>query len=93
MRGLEWGRLYEEYHGKSYDPKAMASCPYAGIIEYLGKEDVKTMGIPGAKITHIWTDDPADAPLVAAASLIPNVVDKPEDVIGKGDAVMVASGS
>jgi hypothetical protein len=24
MRGLEWGRLYEEYHGKSYDPKTMS---------------------------------------------------------------------
>lgn len=23
MRGLEWGRLYELYHGKSYDPKKM----------------------------------------------------------------------
>jgi hypothetical protein len=25
MRGLEWGRLYEEYHGKSYDPKKMSN--------------------------------------------------------------------
>ncbi len=24
MRGLEWGRLYEEYHGKSYDPKKIS---------------------------------------------------------------------
>jgi hypothetical protein len=24
MRGIEWGRLYEEYHGKSYDPKKMS---------------------------------------------------------------------
>jgi hypothetical protein len=24
MKGLEWGRLYEEYHGKSYDPKKMS---------------------------------------------------------------------
>ncbi len=24
MRGLEWGRLYEMYHGKSYDPKKMS---------------------------------------------------------------------
>lgn len=24
MRGLEWGRLYAEHHGKSYDPKKMA---------------------------------------------------------------------
>jgi hypothetical protein len=23
MKGLEWGRLYEEHHGKSYDPKKM----------------------------------------------------------------------
>jgi len=24
MRGLEWGRLYEEFHGKSYDPKKLS---------------------------------------------------------------------
>jgi 5-methylcytosine-specific restriction endonuclease McrA len=24
MRGLEWGRLYEEYHKKSYDPKKVS---------------------------------------------------------------------
>ncbi|MDQ1250515.1 MAG: hypothetical protein QG597_4894 [Actinomycetota bacterium] len=25
MRGLEWGRLYEEHHGKSYNPTTMAT--------------------------------------------------------------------
>lgn len=25
MRGLDWGRLYEEHHGKSYDPKKISS--------------------------------------------------------------------
>lgn len=25
MKGLEWGRLYETYHGKSYDPKKMSA--------------------------------------------------------------------
>lgn len=24
MKGLEWGRLYEKYHGKSFDPKKMS---------------------------------------------------------------------
>ena len=24
MKGLEWGRLYEEYHGQSYDPKKLS---------------------------------------------------------------------
>ena len=56
MRGLEWGRLYELYHGKSYDPKKMsddvkklAADPYVtsrkGIFEYLlgGSEDKKLL--------------------------------------------------
>ena len=55
-----------------YDPEAMASCPFAGIPEYLDKQPKHTLGIPGAKVTHIWTDDPADAVAVAKASLIPN---------------------
>lgn len=25
MKGLEWGRLYEEHHGKSYDPKKLSN--------------------------------------------------------------------
>lgn len=74
-----------------YNPAEMASCPYAGIPVYLGKEPLETMRIPGARVTHVWTDDPADAPKVSAASLIPNVVTKPEDVIGQVDAVVIAT--
>lgn len=74
-----------------YNPAEMASCPYAGIPVYLGKEPLETMRIPGAHVTHIWTDDPADAPKVSAASLIPNIVVKPEDVIGHVDAVVIAT--
>lgn len=74
-----------------YNPAEMAACPYAGIPVYLGKEPLETMRIPGARVTHIWTDDPADAPKVAAASLIPNVVARPEDVIGQVDAVVIAT--
>jgi hypothetical protein len=56
MRGLEWGRLYELYHGKSYDPKKMSDnvkklaadpCVTSrkGIFEYLlgGSEDKKLL--------------------------------------------------
>ena len=58
MRGLEWGRLYEEYHGKSYGPKKMsddvkklAADPYVtkrkGIFEYLlgGSKDKKLLEV------------------------------------------------
>jgi hypothetical protein len=58
MKGLEWGRLYEEHHGKSYDPKKMsddvkklAADPYVtrrkGIFEYLlgGSVDAKLLEV------------------------------------------------
>ena len=74
-----------------YNPAEMANCPYAGIPVYLGKQALETVRIPGARVTHIWTDDPADAPKVAAASLIEHVVSQPEDVIGQVDAVVIAT--
>lgn len=74
-----------------YDAEAMADCPYAAIPEYLGKEPATSFGHGGARVTHIWTDDPADAVKVARASLIPNVVEQPECVIGHVDAVIVAT--
>ena len=53
MKGLEWGRLYEEHHGKSYDPKKMsydvkklAADDYVtsrkGIFEFLLDGSVET---------------------------------------------------
>ncbi|MBN1642030.1 MAG: Gfo/Idh/MocA family oxidoreductase [Anaerolineae bacterium] len=74
-----------------YDPEVMHECPYPVIDDYLGKEPKGTLQIEGARVTHIWTDDPADARHVARASLIPHVVDRPEDVIGHVDAVIVST--
>ena len=58
MRGLEWGRLYAEHHGKSYDPKKMvdevkklAASDYVenrkGICEFLlgGSVDTKLLNV------------------------------------------------
>lgn len=58
MKGLEWGRLYEEYHGKSYDPKKMSSQVQKlladdyvrnrkGVFEFLlgGSQDTKLLDI------------------------------------------------
>ena len=74
-----------------YDPAEMANCPFAGIPLYLNKEPKATLQIPNARVTHIWTDDPADARHASKASLIPNVVARAEDVIGQVDAVIVAT--
>ena len=74
-----------------YDRDAMAACPFAGIPAYLNKEPSSSFGIAGARVTHVWTDDPKDAAHVAKCSLVPNVVTRAEDVIGQVDAVIVAT--
>ncbi len=58
MRGLEWGRLYETYHGKSFDPKKISEAVrklaaddyvtnHKGIFEYLlgGSTDKKLLAV------------------------------------------------
>ena len=58
MRGLEWGRLYEQYHKKAYDPTKISSeiqklygDPYVknrkGIFEYIlgGSVDTKLLEV------------------------------------------------
>ena len=73
-----------------YDKKAMSDCGYAVISEYLGAAPPGELGIEGADVTHVCCDDPADAEHVARAALIPNIVENPEDVIGRVDAVVIA---
>ena len=73
-----------------FDPQAMAKCPFPTIPEYLSAQDPATMQISDARVTHIWVQDRAQAEAVAAASLIPNIVDKPEDVIGQVDGAFIS---
>ncbi len=74
-----------------YNPEEMAKCPFPVIPQYLAEVPANTMRILGARVTHVWTDDPADAPKVAAASRIANVVARPQDVIGNVDAVILGT--
>jgi len=58
MKGLEWGRLYEEYHSKGYNPKKISESvhrlyadPYVqnrkGVFEYIlgGEKDTKLLNV------------------------------------------------
>jgi hypothetical protein len=74
-----------------YNPEEMAKCPFPVIPQYLAEVPPNTMRILGARVTRVWTDDPADAPKVAAASRIEKVVARPEDVIGQVDAVVIGT--
>ncbi len=75
----------------AYDRAALDACPYPGIRDYIVRQPPETLGIPGARVTHVWTDDPADAEDVARVALIPNIARRPEDVIGHVDAVLIAT--
>lgn len=72
-----------------YDAARMAECGYPVIPQYLGAAPAGELGIDGAEVTHIWCDDPAEADQVARATYIPNVVERPEDVLGQVDAVII----
>ncbi len=74
-----------------YNPDEMAKCPFPVIPQYLAEVPLNTMRILGARVTHVWTDDCADAPKIAASSKIEKVVAKPEDVIGQVDAVIIGT--
>lgn len=72
-----------------YNAEVMAACGYPVIAQYLGAQPPGALGLPGVRVTHVWCDDPAQARQVAQASFVPHVVDRPEDVIGQVDAVII----
>ena len=82
-----WSAIFNGYN----KAKMTAECPFAGIPEYLNKEPEETLRITGTEVTHIYCDDRKDAEHVAECSLIANVVDKAEDMIGHIDAVIIGT--
>jgi len=72
-----------------YNKEAMTECPFPVIPEYLGLQPPEAFGIDGARVTHIWCENRADAEHVARCSKVPQIVDNPKDVIGQVDAVII----
>jgi hypothetical protein len=73
-----------------YDPKAMESCGYPSIPRYLEQRSFPEDQLDGARVTVVWTQDPALSDHIAAAARIPRVVSRLEDMIGQVDAVLLA---
>lgn len=77
-----------------YEKDAMEDCGFPVIPRYLEKQAPETFGIPGAHITCICCtgyEGRERAEHIAKASRIPVVYDKPEEMIGRVDAVIVAT--
>ena len=73
-----------------YDAKAMATCPFPTIPAYLAQRRFPEDAIAGATVTHVWTQDRAISEHIAAAALIPSVVNDPRELLGVVDAVLLA---
>ncbi len=71
-----------------YDQAMMDNCgsPYPPVYLRANRD---TLGIAGAKVTHIWTQDRAISEHCAQACRIDHITGSIEDMIGKVDAVML----
>lgn len=63
-------------------------CPFEIIKQYLKAHHCNREFIPGAQVTHIWTQDRKLSESVARISNITNVVDHAEDMIGHVDGII-----
>ncbi len=73
-----------------YDAIAMADCDFPVIPIYLAKETWPAARIPGARVTHIWTQDTVLSEKIARATHIDVVVDRPQDMLSHIDGVLLA---
>jgi len=75
-----------------YDSQQMRKLTEFPVIgQYLDATPKEQFGVGDAKVTHVWMPDKAEAEFCARCSRIANVVDRPEDVIGQVDAVVIAT--
>ena len=72
-----------------YNAKAMAQCGFGAIPIYL-TANKETLGIDGAEVTHVWTQNRQVSEHIAEAALIGQAMGKKEDMIGQVDAVILA---
>ncbi len=74
-----------------YDREKMENCGYPVIPEYLAKQPPENLGIKGAQVSYVWTEDKNYAEYVAKTSYIETVLDRPEDAMGKVDGVVITT--
>lgn len=74
-----------------YDASLMAQCGYPAIPQYLDPQPPENLGIPGAKVTHVWCDRREDAERVSRCAYVDHVLARCEDAIGHVDAAIIAT--
>ena len=71
-----------------YNGAEITRIGYPGVTAYLDKNK-DDLGIDGASVTHIWTQDRSISESIAESSSIPHVVSDLSDMIGSVDAIIL----
>ena len=73
-----------------YDRVAMAACPFSVIPAYLAERRFPEDQLLGARVTHVWTQDPSMTRDIARATHIAHVVADYREMVGQIDALLLA---
>lgn len=73
-----------------YDAVAFERAGWPVILNYLRQQPETSFGFPGVQVTHAWTQDKSVTAKLCAACRIEHAVEKPEDMLGKVDALIIA---
>ena len=73
----------------SFDGKEIHKVGYPAVANYLEANN-DTLGLAGAKVTSVWTQDRTVSESIAQTSGISHIVDKLEDMIPLADAVLLS---
>lgn len=73
-----------------YDKTYMSQCSFPAIPDYLALQKWPDDQLAGANVTHIWTQNTELSHHISRSALIDTVVERPEDMIGQIDALLLA---
>lgn len=80
-----WSAIINGY----FDAQEITNIGYPAVAAYL-QANQDTIGISGASVTHVWSQDKEVSKSIARATSIRYVVDNLEDMVGQVDAVILA---
>lgn len=71
-----------------FDGEEISRVGYPAVATYL-TANKDTLGIPDATVTHVWCQEREIAESISKSSGIATIVDRPEDMVGQVDAVVL----
>lgn len=72
-----------------FNGREIAELGYPAVADYL-EANRDTLGLPAARVTHVWTQDRGISESIAANTQIPHVAQRLEDLVGQVDAVLLS---